>query len=282
MESSDTSPDRHAFVEYHRPALERDEARHNVLLSVLGRVAADEGAKARWWSFDEPGACAAQSPDFPIVLGDLSQPQCRALAEATRALDYPAVVGPDRTAVWFAERATELGIAFAAPIPEQIHALRDPPRYPGSPGEARLVGPDDAGLLFDWMVAFIDEAVPHQRPPSREQVTRFAADARFMLWVVDGEPVSMAGIARRLTDTAAIAPVYTPVHLRQRGYAGSVTAAIVDLIFAEGRTTACLYTDLRNPYSNRCYAKIGFKPLCLSWHYERARTEPAPPVHVRS
>jgi len=29
--------------------------------------------------------------------------------------------------------------------------------------------------------------------------------------------------------------------------------------------TACLYTDLRNPMSNRCYAKIGFisRPLAL-------------------
>jgi predicted GNAT family acetyltransferase len=43
-----------------------------------------------------------------------------------------------------------------------------------------------------------------------------------------------------------------------------VTAATVDSIFAEGRTMACLYSDLRNPASNRCYAKIGFKPVCRS------------------
>jgi len=88
-----------------------------------------------------------------------------------------------------------------------------------------------------------------------------------MLWIVEGEPVSMAGIARRLTHTAAIAPVYTPAHLRQRGYAGSVTAAVVERIFAEGKTIACLYTDMRNPFSNRCYARVGFKPVCESWHY---------------
>jgi predicted GNAT family acetyltransferase len=52
--------------------------------------------------------------------------------------------------------------------------------------------------------------------------------------------------------------------LRGRGYAGAVTAAVVDSIFAEGRTAACLYVDLRNPYSTRCYAKIGFQPVCRS------------------
>jgi hypothetical protein len=43
---------------------------------------------------------------------------------------------------------------------------------------------------------------------------------------------------------------------RGHGYAGSVTAAVVERIFAEGKTAACLYTDLRNPSSNRCYGKM--------------------------
>jgi len=87
--------------------------------------------------------------------------------------------------------------------------------------------------------------------------------------VVDNEPVSMAGIVRRTRHAAAIAGVYTPRALRGRGYAGAVTAACVERIFAEGRTAACLYTDLRNPMSNRCYAKIGFQPVCASFHFER-------------
>ena len=72
--------------------------------------------------------------------------------------------------------------------------------------------------------------------------------------------------------TAAIAAVYTPPDLRRRGYAGSVTAAVAELAFAQGKRTACLYTDLRNPFSNRCYAKIGFEPVCDSLHYPRAET----------
>jgi predicted GNAT family acetyltransferase len=106
--------------------------------------------------------------------------------------------------------------------------------------------------------------------PSPEQLAQSAASGRFQFWIVDGEPVSMAGIMRRTRHAGAIAGVYTPPPLRGRGYAGSVTAAVVDTIFAEGRDTACLYVDLRNPCSTRCYAKIGFRPLCASWHYPRA------------
>jgi predicted GNAT family acetyltransferase len=79
--------------------------------------------------------------------------------------------------------------------------------------------------------------------------------------MVDDEPVSMAGIMRRTRHAAALGAVYTPPPLRGRGYAGSVTAAVAAFAFTQGKSVACLYTDLRNPFSNRCYAKIGFEPV---------------------
>lgn len=263
------------FVDRHRPALERDEIRHNVLISILNRIEADATANTRRWTLGAAGACAAQGPPFAIVLGELTQPQCHALAEATQAIDYPGVVGPDLTTTWFVERATALGIAFGEPVPQKIQALRAPPRYPGAPGNARPVGPDDAALLFDWTLAFIREAVQHDPLPTREQVERHMLGRGHIFWIVDGVPVSMASIARRLKHSAAVSSVYTPPDLRGRGYAGSAVAAVVEQIFAEGRSTTCLYTDLRNPFSNRCYAKVGFEPVCESWHYPRAAARPA-------
>ena len=79
----------------------------------------------------------------------------------------------------------------------------------------------------------------------------------------------MAAIARRTRSAGVISVVYTAPSQRGRGYAGSVTAAVAERIFAEGKTAVCLYTDLRNPASNRCYAKIGFRPVCDAWHYPR-------------
>jgi GNAT superfamily N-acetyltransferase len=262
------------FIDCHRPALERDQVRHTVLLTIIDRMVvaeeappgADDKPRPLWWTLGSPGQCAAQMPNYPIMLGDLAQAQCRALAEQTYDLPYPAVVGPDETAHWFVERSAELGATIGEPIPQEILALRQAPVRSIVPGHARGVEAGDGAIFADWTAAFMHAAVPHDPVPSRTRLMQMAGDGRYQFWIVDGEPVSMAGIVRRTRAAAAIAGVYTPPALRGRGYAGAVTAAVVDSIFAEGRTAACLYVDLRNPYSMRCYAKIGFRPVCRS-HY---------------
>jgi hypothetical protein len=172
--------------------------RHNLILANLDRPALDEHASnLLWWTLGAPGACAVQTPGYPIVLGELTPTQCGALADETRDLDYPGVVGPDRTAQWFAERAIELGLTFLEPIPQQIHVLRDKPNYPGAPGHARVIRPGEVELFGDWTIAFLREAVPHDPLPSRERLAQIVAEGRHQFWIVDGEPVSMAGIVRR-------------------------------------------------------------------------------------
>lgn len=254
------------FTQYHIPALEADEVRHNLILGLLG----DRFAKAlRLWSIGGPGACAIQTPGYPLILGPLAREPCRQLAEETKDIGLPGVVGTDEAANWFVERAVELGQNFRDPIPQRIHALREPPRYPGARGHARHVEAADTSLFAAWLLAFFDEAVPDDPKPPRERIEQAAREGHYLFWVVDDQPVSMAGIVRRTRRAAAIAGVYTPPALRGRGYAGSVTAATVERVFAEGRTAACLYTDLRNLMSNRCYAKIGFQPVCASFHFWR-------------
>src|SRR5262249_17731930 len=46
------------FAAYHLPALERDEARHNLIVAVLGRLAGESPPELLWWSLGEPGQCA--------------------------------------------------------------------------------------------------------------------------------------------------------------------------------------------------------------------------------
>jgi hypothetical protein len=75
------------FVEHHRSALERDEVRHNLILAILDRLAAGQPPGLLRWTLGPPGACAVQTPGYPIVLGELTAAQCRALADETRDLN---------------------------------------------------------------------------------------------------------------------------------------------------------------------------------------------------
>jgi predicted GNAT family acetyltransferase len=258
-----------AFIARHAPALAREEARHNMLAGILATAAVRRPTDLATWTLGAPGACAVQKAGHNLILGELTQAHGAALAQALRERAYSGVVGPDRSAEWFTAAAAEHGHRFAEPMPQRIYALRARPRFPGAPGAARTVTAADAEQFGDWLRAFIAEALPHDAPPSDPEITALAGSGRLFFWEVQGRPVAMAGIVRETARTTAISLVYTPPAERGRGYAGSATAAVAEHAFARGRTTACLYTDLRNPLSNRCYIKIGFEPVCDAAFYAR-------------
>jgi len=264
------------FSELHVPALEADEVGYNLQIAAIASAVKENPAGFRHWTLGAPGHCAVQWPGWAILLGNLNGVECQQLAEATKHIEYPGVVGADQTAHWFIQHATEMGAHFEAPLPQRIHVLSSAPCYPGVRGSSRVADAGDVPLLLEWLAAFHQEAIPQDPPPERAKIEMAVANRRLLFWILDEKPVSVAGIARRLRHTGAISSVYTPPQERCRGYAGSVTAAVVDQLFSEGKTSACLYTDLRNPISNRCYAKIGFRPHCDSWHYLRSRTDLTP------
>ncbi len=262
------------FNALHMPALERNEVRHNLLLGLMSQPSPDPADETRRWTLGGAGACAIQTnANRSIILGELDERQCHALAGLVYGSVFGGALGPENTAHWFVARALQLGLSFGDAEPQMIHELREPPVYPGAPGKARRATTHDLGMVFEWTTAFRTEAVPDDPPVTQEEVARKMKERAVLFWETGGEPVSMAALARVTRNAAAIGVVYTPPGLRARGYAGSVTAALTEYIFASGKRTACLYTDLRNPYSNRCYAKIGFNPVCPSWHYHRIQQQ---------
>jgi predicted GNAT family acetyltransferase len=154
-------------------------------------------------------------------------------------------------------------------VPQLILRLAEPPRAQDVPGRPRIAGPEDAMLVADWILAFHDEAVPEDPRPNRAKLLGAAARGRHFLWTHEGRAVAFARISRWTRLCGAIGPVYTPPAQRNRGFAAAITAHVAERILAEGRTCAALYTLRDNPASNRCYAKLGFRPLCESLHYRR-------------
>jgi predicted GNAT family acetyltransferase len=262
--------DLQALIGTHLPALEQDEIRFSILVSVLTAEVRKPVPDLAFWALGAPGRCAARVPRRPILLGELDAAECRRAAQEAIDVADAGVIGAHDTAHWFAEHAASLGVRLGQPIPQSIQILTGPPRYPQAAGTARPATTGDTPLIHAWLSAFQREATPEAPPVSREDAEKSARSGRFLLWTVDSQPVAMAAINRSLRHTGSIGAVYTPPEHRGRGYAGSVTAALADRILGDGKTTVCLYTDLRNPASNRCYAKIGFAPYCRSWHYPPA------------
>lgn len=261
-----------AAIARHRPALEMEPARHNLILGLLERIAAPAKASVWFWGGRDPGSCALVWSGRNIVLGDVGLKDASVLAAAARDLPFEGIIGPEESARLVAEAFGTHGIVFCPPIAQAIHALDTAPIHPdGVAGSPRPVGAADAEEFASLLLAFCCEAVPHDPVPTPEQLAATAASGRYLFWQVDGRTVSMAGQTREGRDFAAIAGVYTPLQHRGKGYARSVTAALCERIFASGKQFCCLYTDLANPYSNRCYARIGFVPVCRSFHIVRNR-----------
>jgi predicted GNAT family acetyltransferase len=77
----------------------------------------------------------------------------------------------------------------------------------------------------------------------------------------EGRAASMAGVTPMVAGQLRVAPVYTPSHLRGRGYAGAVTAEVSRAALASGADEVLLFTDLANPTSNALYQRIGYRPV---------------------
>lgn len=261
-----------ADIARHRRALEVNPVRHNLILGLLAGHARTPASILHFWSFDQPGSCALCIGTNNIVLGDLAPSDSAALAASARTLAFPGVLGPDETARFVVDAFGVYGVPFAAGVAQGIHGLETPPQHPGSPGEARQVAAGDVVVFSDFTTRFVTEAMPHAVVPSLAEQTNMAASGRYMFWMVDGAAVAMAGKVRETATSASVGGVYTVPEHRNRGYAGSVVAALCDQLRASGKTTISLYTDLSNPYSNRCYAKIGFRQVCQSVIFPRVRT----------
>jgi uncharacterized protein len=140
---------------------------------------------------------------------------------------------------------------------------------PPAPGASRPAGRTDLPLLLDWMRAFGDEVLyegdpdrDDPRPMVEHRLT--SADAGFVVWEDDGEPVSLAGYGGRTPNGMRVGPVYTPADRRGRGYATTLVAELSQMLFDAGRRFCFLYTDLANPTSNAIYERIGYARVCES------------------
>ncbi|MFD8611535.1 GNAT family N-acetyltransferase [Streptomyces sp. NPDC059631] len=222
---------------------------------------------------DGRGARAAflRTPPHPLVLTALTGQEADVLAarlagrEQAGSGGLTGVNADDATAAAFAaawQRHT--GARTAVQRRLRLYRLGEltAPR-PAPPGRARSAGAADRELLARWYVEFgiaVGEAAV--RDPADWAADR-AERGDVLFWETpDGTPVAMAGSSPPVAGQVRVNAVYTPAHLRGRGYAGAVTSEVSRAAArTDGVREVLLFTDLANPTSNGLYQRIGYRPV---------------------
>ncbi|MCS6825651.1 MAG: GNAT family N-acetyltransferase [Caldilinea sp.] len=174
----------------------------------------------------------------------------------------PTVNGVASVARAFAAAWRRLGGDAEVIMRLRVYELRVVIPPAPTPGRLRQASFGDLDCVYQWYLEFHDEATPADPPPRKEQIATSIEDGSVYLWEMDGKPVSLAAKGRNLPHGTSIGPVYTPPHLRGRGYASACVAALSQRILDEGKAFCTLFTDLANPTSNHIYQQIGYRPVC--------------------
>jgi predicted GNAT family acetyltransferase len=190
------------------------------------------------------------------------------LAETTAV---PGVLGPKAEAKRFADYWTsKTGRSCRLKMSERIYACDKVIPTINAFGRLKPAKEVDQALLSNWCEQFcIDARIDDETVYFKAQLPRKIADQLLFVWETD-KAVSMAAIERETSHGIAISWVYTPPHLRKKGYATSCVAALTQRMLDLGKRFCCLYTDLANPTSNSIYQKIGYQPVCdvQDWVFE--------------
>jgi predicted GNAT family acetyltransferase len=277
-----------SFLAKARPALERQECVHGLMLGVCLRLVREPNAYGSqpYLATVESDAgllvAAVMTPPYKLQIYSEDDREMTGLGLVADALwrgkwPVPGVMAREVTAEEFASIwRHRTGVSTRTGMRQGIYELRQVihPQYPS--GEFRQADPGDMELVRQWASGFHDDIFGKEHPErtikSGEEAVK---NGHLFLWV-DGEPKSMAGRTRPTPHGEAISFVYTPPSQRRKGYATAVVAQLSQKILDYGRQFCTLYTDLGNPTSNRIYQRIGYQQIAdvVDIHFESTNNDP--------
>lgn len=132
--------------------------------------------------------------------------------------------------------------------------------------KARRMGPGDVDLIAEWRVGYSIEASnakdsPELRVHWRKESERLAKEGRTWILEDKAEPVACSSFNVAIDQAVQVGGVWTPTHLRSRGYARAVVAASLLDARAEGVKIGILFTGEDNIPAQKAYAALGFRHI---------------------
>jgi phage gp46-like protein len=268
-----TTNDLDEYVAVAGDVLRAQPVENTILLTIVEnlrkrgrRVFGDADPQFGWWlsGSGEVGGALLRTPPFPFLVTGMAPEAVGPIVPVLVGLAGTADVAINaerRTAQALAAQwLAQTGVALQVQQELRLHRLATlTPPQPTPPGLARAAEPPDRDVLIDWWEAFGRE-VREVTGDAAAEVDNRIGYGGLLIWDLDGAPVSMAGRTRPAAAIVRIGPVFTPISLRQRGYAAAVTAAISRE--AQGLADeVVLFTDLANPTSNAIYRRLGYQPV---------------------
>lgn len=259
------------FLEDCQSFLEAEEAANNLILGFSLPLVTLESAPAGYRFF------SAQKEDR-VVLAAMCTPGRNLLLygqeEGISSLIYylikhrinlPGVIGERYLAKQFAEEwCKKTGQDWAVQFYDIAHQLDQVNSIALSQGFMRLAALEEIDILVDWGYDFGRMEGETSKEVVRTNILRRINDQHLYVWDDNG-PVSMASLARPTRNGTTINYVYTPQAYRKKGYASSCVAALSKEILASGKQFCALFTDEKNPTSNKIYKEIGYKPIMKTY-----------------
>ena len=218
-----------------------------------------------WWRApgSEISGAFLHTPPYPVHVTAMPAVAAAPLAAVFAATERPVsgVTGDaEATDAFAAAWSACTGARASVRRRMRLHRLGDLAAPDPVPGGATPATTAHRDLLIAWYEAFIAE-IDDVAAGVDAVVDDRIAYGGLTLWLLDGEPVSVAGITRQVAGMVRVAPVYTPPEHRGRGYAGAATAVVSRAALEAGVREVLLFTDLANPTSNRLYARLGYRPV---------------------
>ncbi len=253
------------------PALRQTEAANNLLLGLMENHS-DAPFPIMATVEDAMGLSltALQTDPFSNLILSFSQ----RIDAAVYLADYlaevganlPGVLGPVTLAQPFAERwSGRTGASWAISVQERIFSIQKVECESGNLGELRWASQSDRDWLCQWLADFIREALPHDHTERiAENVAKRLEEfprSGFLILEENARPRCLAGFAGPTGSGIRVGPVFTPPHLRNKGYASYTVRALTFRLLQWGYASVFLFTDLANPTSNSIYQKMGYQPV---------------------
>lgn len=262
------------------PFLRTREAEHCLLLGLSKRIAEQGYDKPLYEALvevdGEVAAVCVRTAPMNVILSEMGDPACAALLADDLHLIWdalPGLLAPPEPAKAFHDRWYELtGAIPELAYRETIYRLDKVIYRPAAAGEMVRATEKDFHLLLEWITAFHIEALGNTTTPDAEVIVRRSLNAHhheggMFLWMVEDNPVSLAGYTGRTANGIRIGPVYTPPEQRGNRYGMAISAALSQHLLDGGRRFVFLYADSDYAPSNHVYRKIGYQPVANAYQY---------------